>query len=205
MTKEKAAHVWSKDPFHWYVEGQECTRALARVERFSGPIYDPSCGQGNIIRALGSVGYDCFGTDIRNRVGDAEWFRGERDYMDSLDGMEFDFASIVMNPPFYGAKGTEAFIRRALDEAEHKVACFAEVRFLCGGKRAAGLFSDCPPTRIWHLSPRPSCPPGEYLLAGNKAGGGSLDYCWLVWDRTAPHAGTQTGWLRILPEDRSAA
>ena len=36
------------------------------------------------------------------------------------------------------------------------------------------------------------------LAAGNKAGGGSADWCWLVWDMTAPAlAQSQLGWIRL--------
>jgi len=41
------------------------------------------------------------------------------------------------------------------------------------------------------------------LEAGNKAGGGTADYCWLVWDMTSPAAVTIADWLRILPEDHA--
>lgn len=49
--------------------------------------------------------------------------------------------------------------------------------------------------RVYILAPRPSCPPGEYLKAGNKAGGGTADWIWAVWDRTAPAAPTTMHWL----------
>lgn len=61
---------------------------------------------------------------------------------------------------------------------------------------AAGLYAECPPRRIYILTPRPSCPPGEYLLNGGKAGGGTADWCWLVWDLQSPHTGTTFHWLR---------
>lgn len=77
-----------------------------------------------------------------------------------------------------------------------KFCVFVDRRFLTGKRRAAGLYAEHPPTRVWEITPRPSCPPGEYLEAGNKAGGGTADYCWIVWDITAPSGQTALGWLR---------
>ena len=209
-TKQRKSHVWVQSYQQWYVEDQSCTRALLRVENFAGAIYDPCCGRGNIVRTALERGIDAIGTDIKNRTTDKPyWFYGEYDFLHGdLTPLLVDYRpwnrsswSVVVNPPFFRAAGTEQAIRRALEIAKHKVCIFTDVRFLSGKARAEGLYTECPPHRIWHLSPRPSCPPGEYLAAGNKAGGGTADYCWLVWDLLSPYTGTQTGWLRILPED----
>jgi hypothetical protein len=49
-------------------------------------------------------------------------------------------------------------------------------------------------SRIWLLSPRPSMPPGSYILAGGKPGGGRADFCWLIFERG--YAGPPTmAWL----------
>ena len=103
--------------------------------------------------------------------------------------------NIVTNPPFFRGKGTEAFIRRALEFSANKVAVFTSIGFLAGGSRAAGLYRDYPPHRVWIVTPRVSCPPGEWIAAGNKAGGGTDDWCWLVWDGNGGR-GTQLGWIR---------
>ena len=209
-TRDKKSHVWKQSDDQWYVEDASCTRALLRVEKFSGPIWDPCCGGGNVVIAGMTRCIEIIGTDIKARVdNDQWWFYGEYDFLHGdLTPLTEHSApwnnsqwSIVTNPPFFRAVGTEQAIRRALDVAKHKVCIFTDVKFLSGGKRATGLYTECPPHRIWHLSPRPSCPPGEYLAAGNKAGGRTADYCWLVWDNLSPYTGTQTGWLRILPED----
>jgi hypothetical protein len=40
---------------------------------------------------------------------------------------------------------------------------------------------------VWLLTPRPSMPSGtvyrEYEAAGKRPGGGTVDYCWLVWEQ----------------------
>lgn len=199
------ARIWARDELDWYVEPVRATEALLSVERFVGPIYDPACGGGNIVRTLLAAGYEAWGTDILQRVEPAPaWFDGAHDFLGE-GRPPLSFTNIVMNPPFYRAKGAEAFIRKALALASGKVAAFVDIRFIAGADRAAGLFADHPPARIWIITPRVSCPPGTYLAAGNKAGNGSSDWCWLVWDRTGPSAGTQMGWLRRDRESEVAA
>lgn len=192
--KAKDAHVWKRDELDWYQEPRRVTDQLLAVERFVGPVFDPCCGAGSMVHALLDAGYEAWGSDVRLRVpADTPWWRGERDFL----AERYDYANICCNPPYFGGKGTEAFIRRALEVAEGKVAVFVDRRFLTGQGRAMGLFREHPPTRIWEITPRPSCPPGEYLEAGNKAGGGTSDYAWLVFDQTAPAGLTRLGWLTL--------
>ncbi len=195
-TRKKESHVWERDEYDWYVEPASAAEALFKVEEFTGGIWDPACGGGNIVGAAISAGITAMGTDIvdRNPV-DPPWWKGE------LDFLLFDIVgkrprNIVANPPFYRGRGTEAFIRKALAVVEGKVAIFAPITFLSGTGRAEGLFTDYPPSRMWVLHPRVSCPPGEHLLAGGKAEGGTEDWCWMVWD---PDAGgkTELRWLKV--------
>jgi hypothetical protein len=47
---------------------------------------------------------------------------------------------------------------------------------------------------VYLLTPRPSMPPGAWIAAGNKPGGGTLDFCWLVFSKR--HRGEpQLQWL----------
>lgn len=189
----KKAHVWERDPHNWYVEPEEATEALLVVERFAGKIWDPACGQGNIVNTLIDRGYSAFGTDIVQRHDGAEWWAGQFDFL--TDQYPLGAPNIVMNPPFFRAKGAEAFIRRALDIATTKVAAFVDLRFLAGAERAKGLYTDHPPDRVWIITPRLSCPPGEYLKSGGEAKGGTADWCWMVWDMSSPYLGTSMSWL----------
>lgn len=192
--KEKKSHVWEVDGLNWYVEPRVATESLLKVERFVGAIHDPSCGQGNIVRELLVAGYQATGTDVVRRAeGNDPWFMGTVDF---LDCAYHGPPNIVMNPPFFKAKGAEAFIRKALAVATGKVAVFVDIKFLAGSARANGLFREFPPSRVWIITPRVSCPPGEVLVAGGKAEGGTADWCWLVFDKTAPSIGTSIGWLR---------
>lgn len=190
--KEKAAHVWARDPNDWYLEGPETVAFLLARETFHGPVYDPACGSGNIVRTCMDHGLEAFGTDlIRRTYGWPEWFVGVRDFL--AGDVPVEAVDVICNPPYYGSKGAEAFIRRAL--AIHrvgKVAMLVNAKFLFGDRRCSGLFRDKPPSRVLPIFPRPSIPTGEWLAAGNKASGGSEDFCWLVWEPRV--TGTQIVW-----------
>jgi len=195
ITRERKSHIWARDQYDFYVEPESCTAALLKVEAFYGTVFDPCCGSGNIVRAFIRSGHrSVVGNDIVNRVGDLFWFGREIDYLS--DDFQVIGDCTVMNPPYYRAKGTEAFIRKALKLSREKVAAFVDLRFLTGARRANGLFKEHPPSRIYVLSPRPSCPPGSYLEAGNKAGGGTSDWAWLVW-QIGTEKPTEFAWLTL--------
>lgn len=190
--KKRESHIWQRGDLDWYVEPERCTAQLLKVERFIGKIHDPCCGQGNIVKTLIEHGYNASGSDLVDRTGSAGWFKGESDFLGDR-AMWAD--NIIMNPPFFRGVGTEGFIRKALSVVTGKVAAFTEVRFLTSIGRATGLYKELPPARIWMVTPRPSCPPGEFLQAGGKASGGTPDFCWMVWDNSSPVSATQFGWF----------
>lgn len=195
VVKEKKAKIWERDALDHYVEPTVATEALLKVERFVGRILDPCCGFGNIPKTCILHDYDAYGSDVVNRLGyEPVWWCGLKDFLASSDPLPFE--NIIMNPPFFRAKGAEAFIRRSLERCRGKVAAFVDIRFIAGAERANGLFREHCPARIWVVTPRVSCPPGAYLAAGNKAGGGSADWCWLVWDENRSARSTEFSWLR---------
>ncbi len=194
MSAAVKLHPRIQDEF--YVEPQWATALLLRHETFTGPVWDPACGSGNICRAVRATGLTTVGSDIVERSDDDEaWWCGPLDFLTGR-GPEH-VRSIITNPPFFRAVGTEAFIRKALTIASDKVAVFTDVKFLASQRRAEGLFAEHCPHRVWIHAKRPSCPPGAHLAAGHEAKGGTADWCWLVWDLKAPKVSTyQGGWLR---------
>jgi hypothetical protein len=198
MAIPKASHLWERSDQDWYQEPADCTTALLGVERFWGQIWDPACGGGHVVKAAVAAGRSAFGSDIVDRRWDTDnvLWRGCKDFLKE-DPNHFPADIIITNPPFEGGKGTEAFIRHALSSPRlAKLAIFTDVRFLFSKRRALGLYTELPPSRVWVLVPRPSCPPGRYLIEGGKASGGTADFCWLVWDRTAPFYGTHLGYAK---------
>lgn len=202
MATDKDAHLWERSDKEWYVEPQNCTAALLRVERFEGLVWDPACGAGNVVKAIRAHGLQAVGTDVVDRraltAPDASPWFGDfalEDFL-AMSPARFGPTQIIMNPPFGKGLLTEAFIRHALAGPRvTKVAVFTDIKFLASTKRAKGLWADHPPDRVYMIAPRPSCPPGAYLHAGNKAGGGTADFIWLVWEPKAPFAGTTLSWL----------
>lgn len=182
-----------RSPDDWYVEPQAATETVARVEGFTGSIHDPACGQGHIPRGLASLGFLATGTDIHDRAPGAPWFLGLSDFLDPAGAGLCGARNMMSNPPYFRGAGLEAFIHRGLALASGKVVVFCEARFLFGVRRAKRFHRVVPPDRIWLITPRPSCPPGEFLAAGGKAKGGKQDCVWMVWDERQGQA--RTGWL----------
>lgn len=181
------AHTWARDPNDWYVDPADCTEALLTVESFGRRVWDPCCGQGNIVRTLRAAGHEAVGSDLVRRVEPGTpWFLGELNFLETLFKRPAA-KDLVFNPPFFRAFGTEMFVRKALNiPGVRKLAVFAPYDFLAGDSRWDQLLEQYPLSRTWILTPRPSCPPGAYLLAGKKAGGGRQNWCWLIWDSSAP-------------------
>jgi hypothetical protein len=191
--RQRNSHIWDRGNLDWYIEPERVTHQLCAAEKFVGRIFDPCCGKGNIVKSLISEGYEATGSDLVDRAGSPEWFVGISDFLEDETGAH---DNIVMNPPFFKGKGTEGFIRKALSVTRGKVCAFTEVRFLGSAGRANGLYAEFPPARIYYLTPRPSCPPGEFLEAGGKATGGTPDFCWLVFDNSVENKETKFSWLR---------
>lgn len=181
----KHSHVWKRDPHDFYVEPHWCSARLFAIEDFSGGIWDPACGTGRIVQSAHRACIGGVGSDIV--------FRGmgpELDFFDAkADCVIFDH--IVSNPP-YGIAAR--FVTHALTLARGKVAMLLPAVWLSGDKRSRWL-EDTPLARVLFLTPRPSMPPGDEVIAGLKPSNGTADYAWLIWAHA--HDGPPTlGWLR---------
>jgi hypothetical protein len=181
----KAAHIWARDQHDWYVEPEWCSRRLFEEEPFTGLVYDPACGGGNIIKSAAACRLQAAGSDIVDRGHGA----GTVDFLTSADLL---VPNIVCNPPFDLA---ERFVARALRCASRKVALLLPATWHCGDKRSRWL-ATTPLRKILFLTPRPSMPPGHVLATGAKPGGGTKDFAWYVWLAGAPPGPIEAGWLR---------
>jgi hypothetical protein len=165
-----------RDLHDFYIEPPWTVDLLLDAEVFPGPIYDPACGSGTIVKQCRARGMDAYGSDLVSRP----FFpAGGVDY--TLPGPFIGTARTVMSNPPYGV--AELFVRRALEQAEDKVAMLMQAKFLFSERRHR-LFAQHPPARVYVLSSRPSMPPGLAYLAGEVAAeGGKMDFVWLVWER----------------------
>lgn len=178
--KPKQVHIWQAEEHGHYVEPEWCSARLFQIESFGAPrarILDPAAGWGKILRAAKTAGYTAIGSDIVDRLDRRELEDVAFQVCDFLKTSPVRSAwSVVCNPPF---DHFEAFCRRALTVAIHKVAMLALHRRL----PAARWLQTLPLETVYLLTPRPSMPPGSYIAAGNKPCGGSQDFCWLVFNK----------------------
>ena len=185
------AHVWAKDKLGFYVEPQWCPERLFAVQKFVGAVCDPACGLGRIPEAARAAGYATYATDLVDR--------GYRHFSGCADFLRCDQPhanNIVCNPPF---NACDQFVRHALALTNGT----GKVAMIWLGRRlnAAHWLADTPLARIYLLTPRPSMPPGEVILRGEKPGGGTQDFCWLVFSHR--HKGPPT--VQWLYRDREIA
>lgn len=182
-TRPLNAQIWQRETDEHYVEPKWCSRRLFQEEDFEGGVYDPCCGFGHIVISALEHGLKGYGSDLVDRGWDST-----RTPHDFLTGHDEQHDNIVCNPPFNIAAD---FALHALKLARRKVAMI----FPTARLNAAHWLRETPLARVWLMTPRPSMPPGHTITAGEKPGGGKMDFCWLVW--TKAHAGpAELRWLR---------
>jgi hypothetical protein len=169
-SRPRRSHIFKREKNDHYVEEPWCSSRLFDVEPFDGHIMDPACGWGTIVTNALKHGYCAAGSDIVNRGWDS-----------SLTPSNFLFSdhtydNIVTNPPF---DKIQRFTIHAVTQSRYKTA----ILFPLARLPAARYIERLPLIRIWLLAPRPSMPPGSYIKAGGKVGGGRVDFCWLVFQR----------------------
>lgn len=179
MTGNPRGSGYDRNADDWYQETSECVDKFLAAETLIGNVWDPACRGGNIPLRCIARGIDVMASDLRDRGYGAAGV----DFLSTCRTVD----NIVTNPPF---KLAEAFVRHALTMARRKVAIVARLAFLEGQARRE-LFTTTPVSRIWVHSSRVSMPPGG---RGVQAGGGSVAYCWIVWDRDW-QAEPLLGWL----------
>jgi SAM-dependent methyltransferase len=108
-------------------------RCLARV-KFRGPILEPACGSGRMVRVLKAAGYKVTGSDIKEGH---DFLKRAKDW----DG------DIVSNPPYRDGLA-EMFVRHALELATGQVAMLLQSGFIWGDKRGSGLYREFKPAHV---------------------------------------------------------
>lgn len=180
--KKLDAHVWERETNEHYVEPEWCSLRLFEEEKFTGGIWDHCCGFGRIVISALKRGHAAVGSDIIDRGWDSTLT--PHDFLSSTIAAQ----NIVCNPPFNIAG---KFAAHAVKLAFAKAALIFPVARL----NAAHWLHDLPLRRVWLMTPRPSMPPGHTITAGQKPGGGKMDYCWVVFEKG--YAGTpDIRWLR---------
>ncbi|WP_394688369.1 hypothetical protein [Hoeflea sp.] len=176
--REKQSHLWVRDKDDWYVEPEEVSLALFQHEEFVGPVWDPACGMGRIVEQAKNCGLKSIGSDI---VPKNSYEARVHNFLED-DFDVFDFDNVVTNPPFSKA---EEFVKKAISIVPDggKVAAILPIVWLSGFSTKRDWLPVSPLRRVYPISPRPSMPPGAAILAGEKPGNGTKDFCWLVWEK----------------------
>src|SRR5208282_5190194 len=76
--KERHSHIWQRDQHDWYIEPEWTSARLFKEVVFRGPVYDPACGSGRIVKAAREAGYQADGSDIVRR---SEFCNFEDDFL----------------------------------------------------------------------------------------------------------------------------
>lgn len=166
-----------KDDF--YPTPPEGTRALLGVEKFSGAVWEPACGDGAISKEFEAAGYTMVSTDLVDRG-----YGTPR--IDFLMETRLAAPNIVTNPPF---KLGVPFLRKSLDLGAEKICFLMRLNWLEGAERRA-IFESSPLARVWVFSRRLT----SWRLGEEGKTGGMFAFAWFVWDRQ--HSGPPTlGWI----------
>ena len=157
-------------------------RALLDVEKFTGTIWEPACGDGAISRVLESAGHSVISTDLIDRGYGTP-------HVDFLLDYQTRAANVITNPPF---KHAEDFARHAVGLATGKVALLCRLAWLEGLQRRL-MFTTTPLARVWVFSRRLKMQRGRQATSDDA--GGAIAFAWFVWERG--HKGPPSlGWLR---------
>ena len=165
-----------KDDF--YSTPPYAVEKLLSVEKFSGNIFEPCCGEGHISKVLIKNGYKVESADLIDRgygiVG--------RDFL--FERLQRD--NIITNPPF---KLATQMVKHSQYIAKNKIAMLLKITFLEGIERY-DLFKNYPPIRIWVFSKRVT----TQKNANKKIKGGMFCFAWFIWQKNNKNAPT-LGWL----------
>jgi len=148
-------------------------RALLRVERFAGAVWEPACGDGAISEPFERAGYRVVSTDLHpHGYGCAG--------VDFLKMQRLAAPNIVTNPPF---NIDEEFVRHALMLRARKVAMFLRLAFLESTRRTDILdrpFHGSGLARVWVFRDRITMYPKG--VSENRDAGGAIAFAWFVWE-----------------------
>lgn len=162
-------HAMRVDDF--YASPPMAVEALLRVEKFTGAIWEPACGDGAISTVLQDHGYDVVSTDLVERG----YGQGRIDFLMEQQALA---PNIVTNPPY--KNGTD-FAEHSCRLAKGKVAFLMRLVWLEGARRKK-LFEQTRLKRVWVFSKRiPRMHRAGYT---GKTTSSSIAFAWFVWDNS---------------------
>ncbi len=152
----------------FYPTPADAVQALLDNEKFTGSIWENSCGDGAICRVLEANGYsDILATDLIDRG----YGETPHDFITSPHRAD----NIVMNPPFSMA---QQFVELSLARTAGKVAMLGKLVFLEGQKRKS-FFANTPLKTVYVFSKRVN-----FYRNGEKGNYGSstMAFSWFLFE-----------------------
>lgn len=203
--RARQSHIFEREAADWYVEPSWVWLRLLHRRGFvrGMTVLDPACGMGVCVEAAKASGMHALGTDIVPRWQAQPDRQGLYEVSDFLRddfaeggwpvrqtaGWQFPDA-ICSNPPF---KHARQFAEHALRRTAGSVCFVLPAKWIQGDERARWL-AGTPLHRVLFICPRPSMPPGQIILSGQKPGNGTVDFAVYWWLR-GYDAEPQIGWL----------
>ncbi len=148
------------------------THALMKRENFSGTIWEPAAGRGDMSKVIETYNPQVRSSELETGA-DVYGIQGV-DFLKTEDRVDH----IITNPPFKHAK---EFVEHAKTCANHKVAMFLKLVFLESAGRYE-FFQDreFPLKKVWVFSKRVTLyKDGEQ----NGRGTGTICFAWFIWDK----------------------
>lgn len=164
---------------HW------ATEALLDQETFSGEVWEPCCGEGDISMVLKKRGCLVHSSDLFDR--------GYGTQEDAFNVTK-RYDNIITNPPFNIA---EDLLNHFLSLYDKKIALLVRTAFLESKKRYS-IFKENPPARVFVFSQRVSMYPKGYEIKS----GGTTSYSWIIWDKSEKSGNTQLKWIPPVYNNR---
>lgn len=183
MARKSAMHGesgYKRIPRDFYPTPHWCTEILLENVHFSGNVWEPACGKGDISDVVRSYNLGVTSSDIHNYGYD--WQSYQWDFLKTTC-LPMDCNNIITNPPY---KFSDDFVKHALkllmDKRQGKplgkVAMLLRNEFSSAAKRDE-LFSDNPHFSLKiELTKRPQWFPKR----SGKNNAPRHNYAWYVWD-----------------------
>ncbi len=153
----------------WYPTPSPTTKALLRVEKFNGSVWECACGDGAMSKVIERAGYEVVSTD--------KYPKGYGTHLDYLYASELLADNIMTNPPF---DLLSSFIERSYALKPEKFCFFGKLAVLEGVERSE-ILERTHLTRVWVFRQRQSL--YRNGVNENSSAGGMIAFAWFVWER----------------------
>jgi hypothetical protein len=172
--RRRHSHIFEREHYDHYVEPLWCSRRLFETQA-TGTIADPACGWGRILRSARSESYQVIGVDLIDRERRPGFIPFSAPNSCGADSHCAQPACFQILPPLFGSHSPSPPWRSMRRRWRLLVPP--------GLLLAAHWLKHCPLKLVLALLliPRPSIPSGEHISNGGKVGGGTADFCWLIF------------------------